>query len=208
MKRALVVVAVLVAGLAAWTVRVVVGGERALDASDAALDRGDADAAIAEARRAASFYAPGAPHIEQAYRRLGALARAAEEHHRRDTALYAWRAVRQAALDTRWLVTPHASDEARAASEIARLSALGRHERAEPDRAIEAAELARLRSDERPRTLWVVFLVLGLALSSGGFAFAAQRVAGVARLEWEKGTRPLVVGAVGLALWLLAWWRA
>lgn len=208
MRRWLVVLAVAFAALAAWTARVVVGGERALDASDAALERGDAEAAINAARRSASFYAPGAPHVEHAYRRLSALAGAAEEHHQRETALYAWRSLRQAALDTRWLVVPHAADEAHASSEIARLSALGSHERAEPDRAIEAAMLGRLRESERPRTGWVVALVVGLAMASTGFLMASRRIAAAARLDWSAGSKPLTLAAVGVALWLLAWWRA
>jgi len=208
-KRAVRLVALVVVGLAVWTARVVVSGEAELRASDAALDRGEVEDAVVHARRAASLYAPGAPHVTDAYRRLVALALAAEAHHRRDTALFAWRSVRQAALDSRWLLTPHASDKGHAEEEIARLSALGVHENAEPDRLIEARQLSLLRHDERPRTGWIVVLLLGVAAMAIGATRATRSASGTAgRLDWTAAKRDGLLALAGLVAWLFAWWLA
>jgi hypothetical protein len=207
-KRVFSFLATLALALAVWTARVVWGGEQEVVQSDIALAQGLPDEAITHARRAASFYAPGAPHVAFAYRRLTALAVAAEERHRRDTALLAWRALRQASLDTRWVVTPHDGDRARAEREIARLLALGVHERAEPDARIEARQWMLLQNDERPRARWIALLLAGLGLASGGFAWAATRAAGAGRVDWSLARRPLLVSGIGLALWALGWWGA
>lgn len=208
MKRILAAFSMLVLALAAWTGRVVWGGEQELERCDEALSAGDADEAIAHARRAASFFAPGAPHVAFAYRRMIALAVAAEERHHRDTALAAWRAVRQASLDTRWIVAPHQSERERADRELARLLALGVHERAGPDKTIEAEQFKLLRTVERPKTPWVGSLILGLLVASGGFAWASSRAAAAGKVDWAKATRPLLVAALGVALWILGWWGA
>lgn len=207
-KRAVAGLAIACLLLGGWTVREVVGGEAALRESDAALVRHSAYDAILHARRSARFYAPGAPHVEDAYRRLIALALAAEEHGERDLALFAWRSVRQAALDTRWIVTPHAADRDRAEREIARLVSVGAGERAGVDSDVEARQLALLRHDSNPRTAWVIVLVGGLATAGGAFSVAARRVAGPGRVEWRKGIRALTVAAFGIAAWVVAWWRA
>lgn len=202
-------VALLVVALAAWTFRVVWGGEAELRRSDDALERGEVEEAVVHARRAASFYAPWAPHVSDAYRRMIALATAAEEHHRRDTATFAWRSVRQAALDTRWLMAPHAPDCERAEREVARLSALGVHENVSPDPLIESRQLALLRHDDRPRVGWTLVLLLGMLTAGAGIFFASDAVAGSAgRLDLRQGKRPLLVAAVGVLAWLLAWWQA
>ena len=207
--RALRIAAVVIVGLGVLTVRVIVGGEAELRASDAALDSGSVDDAVVHARRAASFYAPGAPHVSFAYRRLIALAVTAEERHLRDTAVFAWRAVRQAALDTRWLVTPHEAERERAEREIARLVALGVHENAGPDRLIEARQLSLLRHDERPRTGWVVVLLLGVAAMAIGATRATRSASGTAgRLDWTAAKRDGLLALSGLVAWLFAWWLA
>ena len=56
--------------IAAATVRVVLAGEREIKDSTAALRAGDPHAAALHARRAAGWYAPGAPHVRVAYDRL------------------------------------------------------------------------------------------------------------------------------------------
>ena len=81
--------------------RVVQAGEREVLASTAALASGDPREAVVRARRAAGLYAPFAPHVRVAYDRLAALATAAEKRGDRDLALFAWRGVRTAALETR-----------------------------------------------------------------------------------------------------------
>ena len=153
-----------IAGLlvAAVTLRVVSAGEREIAASTAALRNGDARGAAEHARRAAGWYAPGAPHVRVAYERLVALATTAEGLGERELALFAWRGVRTAALETRWLITPHDADLARANRAIARLEAASPRPpgtRTEPPAVIERRQLEALLADESPRTGWIVALV-------------------------------------------------
>src|SRR5262249_35209239 len=56
------------------TARVLVEGEREIEKSDAAWNRGDLRDAALYARRSATLYAPGAPHVRAAYARLSAIA--------------------------------------------------------------------------------------------------------------------------------------
>lgn len=198
--------------LGAVTVRVIVAGEQEIAESTEALRRGDAHEAAVHARRAAGWYAPGAPHVRVAYERLIALATAAEGLGKVELALVAWRGVRTAALETRWLVTPHEADLARANEAIARLSAAQPRPpgtRTEPAAVVEREHLLALTRDEAPRTPWVVALVLGFAAWVGGAAWAARRAARAdGSLAWRAAWPGVLLGAVGVAAWLLAIWRA
>ena len=62
--RGFVIAGVLVA---AATLRVITSGEREIAASTDGLRAGDPHAATEHARRAAGWYAPGAPHVRVAY---------------------------------------------------------------------------------------------------------------------------------------------
>jgi hypothetical protein len=196
---------------AVMAVRVVLSGETELAASTAALDDGDPREAIVRARRAAGWYAPGAPHVTAAYERLAALGRGAEEHRDDALALFAWRSLRTAALETRWLL-PSAADVDRAEREIARLAAkppLGESPDTAAAARVAAEELARLRRRDAPQPGWVLCLVAGFAAAAVAFVAAARRAADPGgRLAWARARVPLVVGALGLGCWLLALWRA
>src|SRR6478735_3616063 len=63
---------------ALFSARVILEGESELSASDAAFDRGELGSALDHARRGATLYAPGAPHVDRAYERMNALATGAE----------------------------------------------------------------------------------------------------------------------------------
>jgi hypothetical protein len=214
--------AIAVAGLfvAAATVRVISGGEREIAASTAALRAGDARAAAEHARSAAGLYAPGAPHVRVAYERLVALATTAEGLGDREIALFAWRGVRTAAIETRWLLTPHEDDFARADQAIARLSAAAPRPpgtRTEPKAVVEREHLEALARDEAPRTGWVVVLV-GAALTWGlGAIWAVRRAVAAppradageaASIAWQRAAPGLAITAAGVVIWLLAIWRA
>jgi hypothetical protein len=207
--RALAVVGLL-AGAA--SVRVVVAGEREIAESSAALRRGDPYAAAVHARRAAGWYAPGAPHVGVAYERLVALATTSEGLGNAEIALLAWRAVRTAATETRWLVTPHEDDLARANAAIARLSAAAPRPpgtRTDPVAAVEREQLEALARDEAPRVGWVVVLVAGFAAWVAGAAWVVRRAVTVTgQWVWRRATPGLVVCGAGVAAWLLAIWRA
>jgi hypothetical protein len=198
--------------IAAVSVRVVVAGEREIALSTAALRAGDPHDAALHARRAAGSYAPGAPHVRVAYERLLALAAKAEGVGDRETALFAWRGVRTAALETRWVVTPHQDDLERANAAIARLEAAQARPpgtRTDPAATIERAELAALTLDEAPHVPWVIALVAGFLAWTLGAAFVVRRgVTSTGQLVWQNTRTPLAIAAAGVVVWLLAIWRA
>ena len=210
--RGLAIFAVIVLVTGAATVRVVAAGEREIAQSTAALRAGDAHKAALHARRAAGWYAPGAPHVRVAYERLAALATAAEGLGNREIALFAWNGVRTAAIETKWLVQPHAEDLERANQAIARISAatplpLGAN--AEPAPVLERKYLETLARDEAPRTGWIAALVAAFAAWAAGAAYVARRgLTPSGRVLWAKALPGLVAVGLGAALWLLALWRA
>jgi hypothetical protein len=218
--RALQVAALLTVIVGLASTRVVISGEREIAASTEALRRGDPEEATVRARRAAGWYAPGAPHVRVAYERLRALAREAEQHRRFDLALLAWRGIRSAALETRWVVTPHAADLDQANHEIARLMAMPVGERGtvgEPDQQVAAAELEVLGRTPEPRVPWVIVLVAAFGLGVAGLVMWARQMGegaatATAATWWRAGSARARTGAllvaVALALWLLALWRA
>ena len=219
-RRALQLGALGVVALGLVCARVVIAGEHEIAASTEALRQGDPVQATVRARRAAGWYAPGAPHVRVAYERLRALAQAAEQHRRFDLALLAWRAVRSSSTETRWLVTPHAADLEQADREIARLLSMPVGERGtvgEPDPALAAAELETLGREPGPRVPWMVALVAAFALGAAGLALAARQMGegaataaagGWWRAAWTRARSGLLLTALGLGLWLLALWRA
>ncbi|EYF06230.1 hypothetical protein [Chondromyces apiculatus] len=207
--RAVLGVGALIAAVTGW---VMLSGEREIAASSEALRRGDAYEAAVHARRAAGWYAPGAPHVRVAYERLIALATAAEGLGNAEIALLAWRGVRTASLETRWLVTPHAADLARANTAIARLSAAQPRPpgtRTEPASVVEREQLAALSRNEAPRTAWVAVLVAGFLGWVGGAVWALRKAARPdGSVSWSNARAGVLLCAVGVAAWLVAIWQA
>ncbi|MRG96805.1 hypothetical protein [Polyangium spumosum] len=210
--RALATVGFVGLVLGAVTARVVWSGESEIAESTAALERGDAYEATVRARRAAGWYAPGAPHVRVAYERLGAIATTAEGLGDRDLALLAWRGIRTAALETRWLVIPHAEDLDRANLAIARIEAAAPRPpgtRTEPPQRIEQRQLAALLRDEAPRTHWVVLLLVSFVAWAGGAAWAVRRSSDApGAFDVARARAGVLVALLGVALWVLALWRA
>jgi hypothetical protein len=210
--RALSVLGALGLLIGAVTARVVWSGEAEIAASTAALKRGEAQEAVVRARRAAGWYAPGAPHVRVAYERLVALATAAEGQGDRELALLAWRGVRTAALETRWLVVPHVEDLDRANRAIARIEAAAPRPpgtRTEPPQRIEEKQLAALLRDEAPRTPWVVALLAAFVAWAGGAVWALRRAtAARTGLDMRGARAGLLVALAGVVVWVLALWRA
>jgi hypothetical protein len=206
-------VAVVVAiGLCAMIARAVLAGETELARSTAALDARDPREAVVRARRAAGWHVPAAPHVRAAYQRLRALARGAEEHRDDGLALFAWRSMRAAAVETRGLFVSNGGAIAEADREIARLVAKApRGEAPDPAAAarVAAEELARLRLQRSLHPAWSLALVAGFAACAAAFVVSARRASDPGgRLVWARARAPLCAGAFGLALWLLALWRA
>ncbi len=196
----------------AATVRVALSGENEIALSTTALRAADAHGAVEHARRAAGWYMPGAPHVRVAYERLLALGTTAEGLGDRDTALFAFRGVRTASIETRWILTPHEADREAADRAIARIEAEAPRapgRRAEPPAAVEREQLEALTRDEAPRTGWVIALVVGaLAWAAGATAVARQAVGATGVVSWPRALPGLAAAGAGIALWLLAIWRA
>ena len=207
--RGLVIAGVLVA---AATLRVITSGEREIAASTDGLRASDPHAATEHARRAAGWYAPGAPHVRVAYDRLIALATTAEGLGDREASLFAWRSVRTAAIETRWIVTPHAEDLERANAAIARLEAAAPRPpgtRNEPPASVEREQLEALSRDEAPRTPWVIALVVAaVAWISGSILVVRRGITAGGQVSWGRATPGIAITLTGVALWLLAIWRA
>jgi hypothetical protein len=205
-------VAVLGLVIGAATGRVIHAGEKEIAASTAALRAGDPHGAAEHARRAAGWYAPGAPHVRVAYERLMALGTTAEGLGDRETALYAFRGVHTAATETRWIVTPHEDDLAKADRAIARLSAAAPRPpgtRTEPPAKIEREQLEALGRSELPRTPWVIALVAAAAAWVLGAAWVVRRgLTAAGAVDWPRALPGLVATGAGVAVWLLAIWRA
>lgn len=210
--RALALLAVVGLVLAIATTRVVLAGEEEIAASTDALRAGDPHEATVRARRAAGWYVPGAPHVRVAYERLVALGVAAEGKGDRETALLAWRGVRSASLETRWLLTPHADDLARANAAIARLDATSPRPLAADTTApgvLEQAQLDALLRSETPRTPWIVALLLGLVAWTSGALWAFRRgITDTGHFVGRRLVGPGVLFFGGVVVWLVALWQA
>ncbi len=201
-----VVAAVVLVALAAAAARVTATGRASLVASDDALRRGDVTGAVVEARRAARSYLPGAAHVGRAYDRLRSVAADAEAHGDRDTALFAWRAARSAAIATRWGFDPAASERASADAALARLSSSAAPPTALRDRSpadlerLYASLLADETASSGPRA---GYAAAGLLLCVAGvFAFVRRGFDASGALRARLAWPALLVAAAGLALWL------
>lgn len=204
-----------VLGLVAWavcgvllfagvaTLRAVSDGERELRLSDAAFDANDLHGAIAHARRAASAYAPGAPHVERGYQRLLAVARGSEAIGKPEVAMLAWQAERAAVLESASLWHPFPERLEEANRNLARLSAAKTG--AEPERADLARRLFNEAQAGGSQAPWGALLAAGLLIAGLGVAwFAARALLPDGRIAWLRGRWGLVTFGVGAALWALA----
>lgn len=111
--------AIVVAVLAALSIRIVVEGRSALGDGDDWMLRGKPIEAAGAYEAAARWYLPLAPHVDDAYAKLKKLAASDDPV----VQLAAWRAIRSASRATAGLWTPHAADLADANTAIARLEA-------------------------------------------------------------------------------------
>jgi len=198
--------------IGAITARVIWAGETEIAASTRALQQADLHEAVTRARRAAGWYAPGAPHVRVAYERLVTIATAAEGRGDRDLALFAWRGVRTAALETRWIVTPHEGDLDRANRAIARIESAAPRPpgtRTEPPQRIEQIQITALLRDEAPRVPWVIALVIAFVAWAGGAAWGVHRAARAPEgRAFAQARLGFVVALAGITLWIVALFRA
>jgi hypothetical protein len=199
--------------VAVATLRSIATGQAEMEKSDRAFDQGDLPRATLHARRAATLYAPAAPHVPAAYERLVAIAVGAEAAGQAEIAQTAWRAVRGAALETRHVHVPHAEELERANENLARLQAqvsvASRPATGGALRARYARALGELEREHGPSTAWTAALLLGYALCACGLAWLAWR--GVSReggLVWSSGRYGLVIALLGVVCSALAVWQA
>jgi hypothetical protein len=189
------------------TLRAVLDGERELRASDVAFDGNDLHAAIQHARRAASAYAPGAPHVRHGYERLLAIARGAEATGQPELAVLAWQAQRAAVLETASLTRPFPERLEEANRNLARLEAtkVGA-DNTRPERAKRLFRQAQEKSEEK--LPWGSLLAAGLALAAFGLGwFARQGLRPDGKIAWLEGRWGLLLFAAGSGLWALAAFR-
>jgi hypothetical protein len=205
-----VVALVLVAGLGVVVTRVFWDGRAALADGDAAMARGDPAAALVGWRRAARWYAPLAPHVADAYERMEALARAADERDDPALALDAWRAIRSSVLSTRSVYTPYADRLDAANGRIAALMAKQEVAMGKTDEAARRElHLGLLLRDESPSVPWTLVALAGFAAwVGGGFWLARRGVTDEDKLERRTAARAAVLIAVGLLVWMLGLYRA
>jgi len=197
---------VLVLGLATLTWRAVVVGERAMQQSDRAFDAGNVREAAVHARSAALAYAPGAPHVRLAYDRLLAVATGAEAAHDTEVALFAWRALRGAALETRHFRRVHESELEASNRALARLQ-LGSEAPLSSREALRARKvmLQVLTKDSGTHASWVLLLVFGFVSAAAGLSwFSARGLRSDGAIRWPAASFGLALLVVGTVCWTWA----
>lgn len=185
------------------TARAVLDGEREIAASDVAFDANELHGAIQHARRAASAYAPGAPHVERGYARLLAIARGAEASGQPEIATLAYQAQRAAVLESASVVQPFPERLDEANRNLARLAAMKAGP--EPERAAVAKRLFEAAEQRSPdRFPFGALLPAGLLLAAIGVAwFARSALAPGGQISWLRGRWAILSFALGAALWAL-----
>jgi hypothetical protein len=208
--RAALSVAAAALVLGAIALRVIAEGRAELRAGEAAYAEGDFAASAVHARRAAVAYVPFAAHMGSAYERLRTLAREAEARGDHDAALFAWRAMRSAAIASRWFVAPRGAERREADGAIARLSAATREPSGAPYRSAGAQSVRRLNqilaSDEGPSTLGGLLLLGGFAcFIAGGVWITRSRVQNDGATALAVPRPPVFLIALGIIGWCVGW---
>jgi hypothetical protein len=188
--------------LAAVTGRAILGGEREIRMSTAALDAGDLDGAIAHARAAALWYVPGAPHVDVAYGRLWAIGEEAERRRQWEVSLAAYRSIASASASTRWVKRPRANlaslADTRAAGVVAKQAGATREVPAQP-------------GEGQPAPRWLARAAMPVAFLGwlGGIVWTLRRGLDEAgHLAWRRSLPGLALAALGFAAYGVAAWFA
>ena len=194
-----------------WTWYVIERGTEQLKAARAYAAAGKLDQAIVSARRAATWYAPGAPHVTKAYAKLISLGRLAESRGDRKTALFAYRSLRSAAMTSRSWFIPHERELRAANHAIARLSSrtpppIGASMQ-EPKR-IEQSLLASYDAPPPTNPSWIAIMLTSAAVSSVGLLYAGWKGLQDSRIHRKKLLLGAAVFLFGLAGWVVAVWFA
>ena len=206
-RRWLVGLALVTAIIGALVARVSLAGRGALADGDAAFERGEIAEATDAWEAAARWYLPGAPHVDDAYDRLAALAVRSEKATNTPRALAAWRAIRSASLATRGAWTPHPADRAAADAAIARLQAgdpEGSPEAGSDVAARQAWFTTQLARDRRPGGAAVLLAIVGIPAWLGGLVSLARGGLDPAgRVVRRHATLAGGITLAGLACWAI-----
>jgi hypothetical protein len=182
--------------------RVVSEGQSELAASDAAWAAGDGLSAAVHARAAARAYVPFAPHVQPAYRRLRAIAQDCEGKGDAESALFAWRAIRAAAIGSRSILSSHARQREAADLAIARLELSSRASSPAGQEREASQPPDRADVEMPPRAPWGALLVAGVALwVTAGVRLTSKAWDADGRLVTSAARMPLVLAVAGLAAW-------
>ena len=193
----------------ALAARVILEGQSELAASDAAFDAGDLRPALEHARRSATLYAPGAPHVDHAYERLIAIAQGAEAAGQPKIAFLAWQAVRSAALESRHVWVSHPAELERANENLSRLEALARGTGESEQGKVQGQALSRLSADSAPAPGWIAVLGAGFLVALSGLAlFAFRGLDKSGNVSVRRAQVGLVLFAIGPACWAFAAYKA
>lgn len=204
-KRTILILAFVAAVLGALAIRVVLEGRSALATGDDLMASGRTAEAIRAYETAARWYLPLAPHVDQAYAKLRAIAETGDAPSDPALQLAAWRAIRGAAMATRWLVTPHADDLAAANAAIASISA-GVPQAATADPAWHAQRLAR---ETRPSVGAAALASTGILLWIFGAIWLVRRgVDPAGRLVRRAAAAGGAVIVVGVVCWAAGLYNA
>lgn len=189
--------------------RALLEGGAAMRRSDALLEQGDVDGAIAQALRASRWYVPFASTPRAGYDRMREIALHAELASDVDTALVAWEAIRAAARSTRTLWQPFEERLAEADEHIAAILAAKPLAAAERGKSREERVLDQRRAlaeDDGPRPLAIVALYVGLAAwlwgafrALGAVDEALGEKTAIGRFSGDRARRLVVGSALAVA---------
>ncbi len=194
---------------AALSARVILEGRAELAASDAAFNDGDLRPALEHARRSATLYAPGAPHVDRAYERLIAIGHGAEAAGQPKVAFLAWQSVRSAALESRHIWVSRTAELERANENLSRLEALARGSGDADQGKVQGQALSRLSADSAPAPGWIAVLGAGFLLALLGLGlFAFQGLDKAGAVSVRRAQVGLVLFVIGAACWTLAAYKA
>jgi len=200
-KRAILILAGVLGVPDALCIRVVIEGRNALADGDDARATGRMAEAIRAYETAARWYLPLAPHVDEAYADLRALAESKDPA----VSLAAWRSIRAAARATRSLWTPHAGDLAAADAAIATASA------AIPQAATAAPawHRERLARDPRASIGALALAAAGIVLWLGGAVILVRRGLDAAgALVRRAAVASGVAIVLGVACWAVGLYNA
>ena len=206
LRRVALALLVLLLALATLTARAIERGEAAMAESDAAFNRGQVREAAFHARRAAVSYAPGAPHVRAAYERLAAIGVGAEVAGEPEVAIFAWRAMRSAALETRHVTLPQHEELERANRELARLEVAAQNPSSKRE-ALHQQKIAwqTLTRPVQSRLGWVALLAFGFVSAAAGLTWVMLKgvkpdgALSIAGARWGA-----LLALIGAACWTWA----